>query len=77
MNQHQQELRRAAAKAFIESLDQLHESLQTSDSSANQPQNNPSPSSNSNAPKFDLSSFEQAVADIEEFIGRQKDGSQE
>jgi hypothetical protein len=73
-NQHQQELRRAAAKAFMRSLDELHDSLQKSDSKVVQP-----PRTNGNEPNsstslhFDLNTFEQAVADIEEFIERQKE----
>ena len=76
MNQRQQNLRYAAARAFMESLDQLQETLQPVDS---QPLP-PAPPANENhkcadAPlddQFDLNSFEQAVADIEQFIQKRQ-----
>lgn len=72
MDQYGQEQRHAAAKAFIKSLDQLQETLQSTDSRAASP-----PRSRRSEPcspaQFDLNSFEQAVADIEQFMERQKD----
>ena len=86
MNQHQQELRQAAAEAFIESLNQLQETLQVpavvSTSSAaiyssnhpadpnlvNHPASSPAERHPKTSGSFDLSSFEQAAADIEQFI---------
>lgn len=78
MNQRQQNLRYAAARAFMESLDQLQETLQPSEAQSvnaldpeqeNKRSDTPSPAGSS----FDLQSFEQAVADIEEFIQKQHD----
>ncbi|MBW4580208.1 MAG: hypothetical protein KME42_11620 [Tildeniella nuda ZEHNDER 1965/U140] len=78
MNQRQQNLRYAAARAFIESLDQLQETLQPADQTLPPPLPEPNQQRNINASlteQFDLNSFEQAVADIEEFIQkRQQDG---
>ncbi|XGV98911.1 MAG: hypothetical protein ACAF41_08205 [Leptolyngbya sp. BL-A-14] len=73
MNQRQQNLRYAAARAFMESLDQLQETLQASET---QPVVTPEPQQGTQRPEtsspadpsFDLQSFEQAVADIEAFI---------
>ena len=73
MNQRQQEMRHAAARAFIESLDQLHETLQSPANDSPPPELNGQLASNSNN-SFDLNSFEQAVADIEEFIENQQTG---
>jgi len=73
MNLHQQE-RSAAARAFDEAIDQLHAALQAADGvpGLDSPQ--------SAAPvSFDLNSFEQAAADIEQFIqakANQASGSQ-
>lgn len=57
----QQELRRAAAKAFMESLDKLQETLSESEAKTKaQP---------TAAPAMpELEEFEQAVADIEQFM---------
>lgn len=66
MDQCQQELRRAAAKAFRESLDQLEETFQPAQPPANSVRKQPQ--SDSPAACFDMESFEQAVADIEQFI---------
>ncbi|PSB25994.1 hypothetical protein [Stenomitos frigidus] len=80
MNQRQQNLRYAAARAFIESLDQLQETLQPADEvvSPMAPEhNNPSSTNASVEDQFDLNSLEQAVADIEQFIQkRQEDGEE-
>jgi len=69
MNQRQQDPRDAANRAFAESLNQLQKTLQSADTKAVQPiepdHNNPD---SANSASFDLSSFEQAVADIEAFM---------
>jgi len=76
------ELRQAATKAFHESLDQLQETLEAQESNhptakattPNQPAKPVKP-----APKpsvgFDMKSFEQAVADIDQFFERQQRNS--
>ncbi len=81
MSQRQQNLRYAAARAFMESLDQLQETLQSTDDRSGQastppPGNEPPPTKTASAEAFDLSSFEQAVADIDAFIQRQHDEQQ-
>jgi hypothetical protein len=75
MDQQQRELRRAAANAFIESLEQLQATLQSADSSPVQPAPSATSSKSerradtgSEEQSFDLSSFEQAAEDIEHFI---------
>jgi len=91
MDQQQRDLRRAAAQAFMQSLEQLQETLQPDDDpSADDPSADdqmtqstvppvvqpaaqptgmdPDEPMETSALDFDLSSLEQAVADIEEFI---------
>lgn len=68
MDQHQRELRHAAARAFMESLDQLQDTLQTPHNQSAQPTTRQRESKASPSLQFDLNTFEQAVADIEEFI---------
>ena len=58
MDQEQRELRRAAAQAFIESLDKLQETLCASEA------NNEVVA----APQGQLVDFEKAVEDIEQFM---------
>ncbi len=75
MEQRQQDPRQEAARAFHESLDQLHEALHA-EPSPNPPPEARSPSqvsaSSANQPtSFDLDSFAQAVADIEQFLEQQ------
>jgi hypothetical protein len=72
MNQHPQELRLAAARAFIESLDQLQETLQDSITSSARPFDQPISAENPPL-EFNLATFEQAIADIEAFMERQQD----
>lgn len=60
MNQHQRELRRAAAQAFMRSLDKLQETL---GAPINESPEKPDPNADA---------FEQAVADIEQFIQTQQ-----
>ncbi|MCY7321206.1 MAG: hypothetical protein LH660_05240 [Phormidesmis sp. CAN_BIN36] len=72
MDLQQQDTRRAAAKAFIESLDKLQETLCSDASQAAAPQpkaveevvNSPS----ENSIEINLDTLEQAVADIEQFM---------
>jgi hypothetical protein len=67
MDQSQRELRRAAAKEFMESLDQLGKSLAT-DADLEHPDNFPSQSQS--APKgLSLQDLEDAANDIDQFIG--------
>ena len=66
MNLHQQE-RQAAARAFDEAIDQLHAVLQ-SDLPPEPAASSPAAPSEKPDAAFDLSSFEQAAADIEQFI---------
>ncbi len=72
MNQRQQELRRAAAEAFAQSLDHLSKTLNE------QPETPPEPTVPKPAPPrakkaFDLADLEAAAADIEQFMeSRQK-----
>ncbi|UBF24586.1 hypothetical protein K9N68_23285 [Kovacikia minuta CCNUW1] len=79
INQHQQELRRAAAKEFIEALDQLQERLQFTDGqpgvqSIAPPNPQPAKPEPQEPLQFDLHAFEQAVADIEEYIQQKQAG---
>lgn len=85
MYQSQEELRRAAAKAFMESLDQLESSLTTDDSSVPAmsptatphivPANKPTPSiKKRDVQPISVEALEEAVADIEQFMQeRQRD----
>lgn len=74
MNQ-QRDLRRAAAKAFFESLEHLEQTLETAD--ATEPPkrelkaNEAKPASKQHPVQFDLASLEDAIADIEQFIQQQ------
>jgi hypothetical protein len=75
MNQPQRELRRAAAQSFMESLEQLQTTLQASENPPSKLIVQPSkelPQPEVKPANFDLHSFEQAVADIEQFIERNK-----
>lgn len=66
MNLHQQE-RLAAARAFDEAIDQLYTVLQ-SDRPAEPANPELQPPTENSVASFDLNSFEQAAADIEQFI---------
>ncbi|MBD1861940.1 MULTISPECIES: hypothetical protein [Trichocoleus] len=75
MEQHQNEVRRAAAQAFAESLDQLQKTLQAEGRPPTTAQPQPekmAPVSNSNSKAAPtrpaLADWEAAVADIEQFI---------
>lgn len=75
MDQPQQDLRLTAAKAFKESLEQLQQTLQAAEEpsvpSAPQPSTTPR---RSTPLRFDLHSFEQAAADIEQFMQARQAG---
>ncbi|MDX2216485.1 MAG: hypothetical protein SFY66_24695 [Oculatellaceae cyanobacterium bins.114] len=68
MNQSQQDLRRAAAKAFMESLDQLGMSLSSSEEVAPEVKTAPAPKPTSASQAMSVEELEAAVADIEQFI---------
>ncbi|UNU23748.1 hypothetical protein [Microcoleus vaginatus] len=73
----QKDLRRASAQSFFESLDELFD-IESNSSQAAQPKSPPPPaksSSQSSSPpkktrpaKINLSDFEDAIADLEQFI---------
>lgn len=71
MNPTQQELRRAAAKAFMESLDQLGQSLQSAESrpapSSHPEAHRPEPQLGNHPRRSPVQDLEDAVADIEAF----------
>jgi hypothetical protein len=66
MNQRQRDLRRAAAQAFIKSLDTLPETLCSLETE---------PEIVVSGPNCALANFEKAVADIEQFMEAQQDTS--
>lgn len=72
MDRSQQDMRRAAARAFMESLDQLQDVLGPEEShkpspTPPAPQKRPSPPK-ATSPQIDLDAWDQAVADIEAFM---------
>lgn len=72
MNQRQQELRRAAAEAFAQSLDHLSKTLGEQAETAPEPVA-PKPAQPKPKTTFDLADLEEAAADIERFMeARQK-----
>jgi hypothetical protein len=74
----QKDLRRASAQSFFESLDELFDSIESNSTQAAQPKSPPPPaksaSQSSSLPKktrpakINLSDFEDAIADLEQFI---------
>lgn len=76
MDQHQRELRRAAAQAFIESLDQLQETLCPSDDETAALSEDDIPTviefMELPLPEEDEIAFEQALADIDRFMRSQQ-----
>jgi len=70
----QKDSRRTSAQSFFESLDELFDSMEASSSPAAQPQSpavDPKPSSppkKARPAKINLSDFEDAIADLEQFI---------
>ena len=77
MNQ-QQEARRAAAQAFIESLEQLEQTLESVNEKPSPAESTPYQSAKT-APQpeaeFDLNVWEEAIADIDQFIQKKNDVS--
>jgi hypothetical protein len=76
MGQPQQDIRRAAAEAFKQSLDQLQQTLESTQEPSKPPQTprpepTPKPVTDRSVP-FDLSAWEEAIADIEQFIQQQQ-----
>ncbi|MBF2025492.1 MAG: hypothetical protein IGS48_01830 [Oscillatoriales cyanobacterium C42_A2020_001] len=71
----QREVRRAAAQAFVESLEQLQQTLGSAGEKARTPRAGNSKSSEPAAKPttFDLNSWEEAIADIDQFINQQSD----
>jgi hypothetical protein len=72
MDRDQQDLRRASARAFFESLDQMNELARAQDKSQN---TKPNPQSTGSAAKqkkpkatFSFAELEEAIADIEQFM---------
>ena len=64
MNKMQKELRRAAVRSFMESLNELETQLGSEEEQTpSDSRETPSPS---NPPQFDVDDFEAAVADIEQ-----------
>ncbi|EKQ70580.1 hypothetical protein OsccyDRAFT_0878 [Leptolyngbyaceae cyanobacterium JSC-12] len=70
----QREVRRAAAQAFMESLEQLQQTLESADDkpkTSHPSGSRPSEVAAKPATQFDLNSWEDAIADIEQFISQQ------
>ena len=73
MDSDQQNLRRASAKAFFESLDQMNDSAPTKEASQTAKSNSPSapnPAAKQRKPKpqFSFAELEDAIADIDQFM---------
>jgi hypothetical protein len=68
MDQHQQELRRAATEAFFESLDKLQETLGVDGQPISVSPPKAAPTQKESGSEISLASLEQAVADIEQFM---------
>ncbi|MEG4501717.1 MULTISPECIES: hypothetical protein [unclassified Microcoleus] len=74
----QKDLRRASAQSFFESLDELFDSIESNSTQAAGPQSPPpqpksasqssSPPKKTSPAKINLSDFEDAIADLEQFI---------
>ena len=75
---YQKDLRRASAQSFFESLDELFDSIESNSSQAAQPISPPpqaksasqssSPPKKTRPAKINLSDFEDAIADLEQYI---------
>ena len=70
----QKDLRRASAQSFFESLDELFDSIESNSSQPAPPKSPPPQAKSSSLPKktrpakINLSDFEDAIADLEQFI---------
>ncbi len=75
----QKDSRRTSAQSFFESLDELFDSIETSSSSAAESLSasvEPKPSSppkKTRPAKINLSDFEDAIADLEQFIQKKRE----
>lgn len=71
----QREVRRAAAQAFMESLEQLQQTLESANEKPNAPRSSSSRPTEVTAKSasFDLNSWEEAIADIDQFINQQSE----
>uniref|UniRef100_A0A832H6H6 Uncharacterized protein n=1 Tax=Oscillatoriales cyanobacterium SpSt-402 TaxID=2282168 RepID=A0A832H6H6_9CYAN len=70
----QREVRRAAAQAFMESLEQLEQTLESADEKPKTPRSSssrPTEVAAKSVAQFDLNSWEEAIADIDQFINQQ------
>lgn len=78
MGQPQPEARRAAAEAFKQSLEQLQQALESTQEPSKPlpvPQREPAPKPRADrTATFDLSVWEEAIADIEQFIQQRPTG---
>lgn len=78
MDKEQLNARRAAAKAFMESLDKLSDSLNSpaSETAKAKPQSPapspPPPPKKARTPQFSFADLEEAIADIEQFMQNQE-----
>lgn len=75
MGQPQSEARRAAAEAFKQSLEQLQQALESTQEPSKPPPvplREQAPKPRGDRAKFDLSVWEEAIADIEQFIQQQQ-----
>ncbi len=74
----QKDLRRASAQSFFQSLDELFDYIESNSSQVAEPQSRPPQAKSSSQPssppkkarpaKINLSDFEDAIADLEQFI---------
>lgn len=77
MSQQERELRRAAAQAFMESLDQLQQTLEPSESPPKPAYSSQRTVKSPSIWAFDLNSFEDAIADIDQFIEQSQNSDPE
>ncbi|HLO52543.1 MAG TPA: hypothetical protein VK211_29355 [Kamptonema sp.] len=69
MDSDQQNLRRASARAFFESLDQMNDAARAQEASQTA-KSNPTPTAKQRKPKpqFSFAELEEAIADIDQFM---------
>ena len=71
---YQKDLRRASAQSFFQSLDELFDHIESNSSPAAEPQSrypqakSSSPPKQARPAKINLSDFEDAIADLEQFL---------
>ncbi|MGD2183138.1 hypothetical protein [Lusitaniella coriacea] len=73
MNEHQSNFRRFAAKAFEQSLEQLHHLLGSEEAEAEETEVSAEPESETLSPEFEEDVWEDAVADIEQYLQQNED----